>query len=51
MTRDEREIFEERAAIAEFDGGLPRAKAEALARQELDRHRLEQRAEGEGIGA
>jgi hypothetical protein len=28
---DWRAYFEERAAIAEFDGGLPRAKAEAVA--------------------
>ena len=31
-----REAFEERAAIMEFDGGLPRAEAEAAARQCVD---------------
>jgi len=31
---DERERFDERAGIAEHDGGLPRAEAEALAAQE-----------------
>jgi len=29
----DRETYEERAAIIEFDGGLPRDKAEALAYQ------------------
>jgi hypothetical protein len=29
------EVFEERAAICEYDGGLPRAVAEGLARLEL----------------
>ena len=28
---DQRELFEERAAILQFDGGLPRQKAECLA--------------------
>jgi hypothetical protein len=31
---EEREVFEERAAICEFDGGMSREDAEALARQE-----------------
>ena len=31
-----REVFEERAAIREFDGGLPKEKAEALAKAEVD---------------
>ena len=31
-----REFFEERAAIREFDGGLPKEKAEALARAEVE---------------
>ena len=31
-----REAFDERAAIMEFDGGLPRAEAEAAARQCVD---------------
>jgi len=30
-----REIYEERAAIMEFDGGLPRAEAEKLALQDV----------------
>jgi len=31
LSRDEREYFEERAAIREFDGGYPRSEAERLA--------------------
>lgn len=31
MTDDERELFEERAAIREFDGGMTREVAERLA--------------------
>jgi hypothetical protein len=31
-----RELFEERAAIIEFDGGLTRAEAEKLAAQDPD---------------
>lgn len=31
MTNEEREQFEERAAILEFDGGMTREAAEALA--------------------
>ena len=38
----DRESFEERAAVAEFDGGLPRPDAEALAWQEDDRRRCRQ---------
>lgn len=34
-TEDDRVRFEERAAIAEYDGGLSRAEAEQLAWQEL----------------
>ena len=33
MTPAQREDFEERAAIMEYDGKLPRAEAERLARQ------------------
>ena len=29
-------LFDERAAIMEFDGGLPRAEAEALATEEIN---------------
>jgi len=32
LTKDERSIFEERAAIIEFDGGLTRAESEKRAR-------------------
>ena len=39
MTPAEREAFEERAAIAEFDGGLSRQAAESLAADELEAHR------------
>ena len=35
MTPEQREYFEERAAIREFDGGIPRAEAERLAMQDL----------------
>lgn len=35
----DQEAFEERAAICEFDGGLPRSEAEAVAWQEDDRRR------------
>lgn len=33
LSEYERELFEERAAIAEFDGGIPRPIAEAEARR------------------
>lgn len=39
MTDDEREAFEERAAIAEHHGGLSRAEAEALARRQVEQMR------------
>ena len=35
-----REYFEERAAIMHFDGGIPKEKAEALARAEAESYRL-----------
>ena len=38
----DREAFEERAAICEFDGGLSRDRAEAIAWQEDDRRRCNQ---------
>ena len=41
MTDDEREAYEERAAIAEHHGGLSRAEAEALARRQIERMREE----------
>ena len=31
-----REAFEERAGIREYDGGLPKEKAEALAKAEVE---------------
>lgn len=34
--REERDLFEERAAIIEFDGGLGRSQAEYLARRCID---------------
>lgn len=33
MTREERDLYEERAALMEYVGGLPRAEAERLARK------------------
>ena len=37
MTESDLEYwFQERAAILQFDGGLPKEKAEALARAEVD---------------
>ena len=35
MTDDEKEHYEERAAIIEFDAGIPRRAAEAMAMQEV----------------
>ena len=35
LSEDERERFDERAAILEFDGGMSRAEAEKKARKEL----------------
>lgn len=40
MTDDLKERYEERAAIMEHCGGLPREKAEALARAEVETYRL-----------
>lgn len=39
MTEAEREAFEERAGIAEFDGGMSREEAEALALEAVMRRR------------
>lgn len=39
MTEDEQEAFEERAAILEFDCGLAREEAEALALEAVVRRR------------
>ena len=39
MTREDlEELYEERSAIMHFDGGLPKEKAEALARAEMESH-------------
>lgn len=36
MTDEQREIYEERAAVFEFMGGLSREEAERLAREEVE---------------
>jgi len=36
MTEEQRERFEERAAICEYHGGLDRAEAERVAREEIE---------------
>ena len=41
FTAQERDLYEERAAIMEFDGGLSRAQAESLARECVVRARTE----------
>ena len=45
MTDDERELFDERAAIAQHDGGITLAAAEAMAQAHVEqtRHRSEVR--------
>lgn len=42
LTHEERYRYEERAAIMEYDGGLPRAEAERLALEEVMRARDDQ---------
>lgn len=39
MTDAEREDYEERAAICEFDANLPRVEAERLARELIEKSR------------
>lgn len=39
LTEDEQEAFEERAGIAEFDGGMSREEAEAMALEAIIRRR------------
>lgn len=39
MTDDMKEYYEERAGILEYLGGLPREKAEALAKAEVETYR------------
>ena len=41
INADAIEFFEERAGIAEYDGGLSREEAEAQAREATERHRRE----------
>ncbi len=38
LTQDQREFFDERAAIIEFDGGVPRAGAEQQAAAQTVAH-------------
>jgi hypothetical protein len=42
----EQALFEERAAIREFMGGLPRAEAEAAAHEDVQRILAEERSTG-----
>lgn len=45
MNPETREVWEERAAIMEYDGGLPRGEAEVLAYKDITRaHHLQQAA-------
>jgi len=44
MNDDITERYEERAAIMEYEGGLPRVKAEALARAEAETYRASREA-------
>lgn len=48
----DREAFEERAAIMEYDGGLPRREAErrALVLVQAGQRARRQRADGDGLG-
>ena len=39
LNDDEQELFEERAAIREYDGGMDRASAEMAARADVERYR------------
>jgi hypothetical protein len=41
LTEADRELFEERAAIREYDGRMPRQAAERGARQDVERWRPE----------
>lgn len=41
LTEDEREHYEERAAIREFEGGASREDAERLAREDVETYRHE----------
>lgn len=48
LSEYEREFFEERAAIAEFDGGMPRPIAEAEARRAVGHLRWKLSRSGQG---
>lgn len=39
VSDDDKELFEERAAIREYDGGMDRQSAEVAARADVERHR------------
>jgi len=39
LTENERDAYEERSAIYEFDAGLPRIQAERKARQDIENRR------------
>jgi len=40
LTEDERDYFEERAAIRQYDAGYSRKTAERLALEDLERYRV-----------
>ena len=41
LSEDEREHYEERAAIREYEGGLPREESERLAREDVEAYRFQ----------
>lgn len=43
MTEDEQDLYEERAAIREYDGGYTREEAEKLALQDIENMRHNRR--------
>lgn len=46
------ELYQERAAVMHFDGGLPKEKAERLARAECESYRLHrEKVDGDKEGA
>ncbi len=49
LTPAERELYEERAAIREYDGGLPRAEAERAALADV--LRMRQALGGDSVGS
>jgi predicted ATP-binding protein involved in virulence len=44
LTREEQEEYEERAAIMEFEGNIPRGKAEIQALDEITKRRIRKAA-------